>query len=387
MKRKSSSEEEKARDLLYEFFISRRRAPLQSFLRLYSAERLLRNGGVERLLVQTEVPANLGSRADLVVANDSDLLFVEVKIDAVEKVGQYEKYKHFFERQGYVVIAGGLVERTRTARSKDNIAFLDALGVRRLTWSELLGALQDEFGQTEEFKQFIANLRQVRSTIGSKPSVVVDRAATASKDRSDIAASNHALADFYKELVGLLSPMEGRLWQYGNPPYCLAFGKPSWGTMFQESWFQRAFICCEKKIPSEPAFVFGVMLWNRTWTKNKIWFEQHRNAIAEYFACRGFDVGRNTGSSWHRREAWLPPYDTKGLKYANALWSARIPLTTCGHAPMPWNDLLATSARKCKELARILDELNFYNVMSHDPAVPSRILSLPAPQPSRPTHR
>jgi hypothetical protein len=61
MKRKSSSEEDKARDLLYDFLISRDRAPLISFLKLYSAEGLARNGELGLLRVETEVPTNLGS--------------------------------------------------------------------------------------------------------------------------------------------------------------------------------------------------------------------------------------------------------------------------------------------------------------------------------------
>jgi hypothetical protein len=359
MKRKSTSEEEKARDLLYDFLISRDRAPLKSFLTLYSAVGLLRNGELGLLRVETEVPTNLGSRADLVVASATELLFVEVKIDAVEQVGQYEKYKHFFERQGYVVTAGGLVERTRNARSKDNIAFLNELGVRRLTWSELLAAFRGEFEETKEFKQFVANLRQVRPTLGSTVAGVSQSAVTIDKSCSDIAINNDVLAQFYKELAGWLAPMEGKLWQYGNSPYCLAFGKPSWGTTFQESWFLRAFICCQNKDASEAAFGFGVMLWNRTWTKNKAWFERNRSQIVEYFSRRGFDVGRNAGSSWHRREVWQPAYDTKGLKYANASWSPRISLRTCARDLKSWNDLLSVSAQKCKELARIIDGLEF----------------------------
>ena len=357
MKRKSSSDEEKARDLLYEFLISRDRAPLKSFLGLYSAKRLLRNGDLGRLFVETEVPTNLGSRADLVVASAIDLLFVEVKIDAVEQVGQYEKYKDFFERQGYVVSAGGLVERTRNGRSKDNIAFLNELGVRRITWTELLAAFREEFDETEEFKEFVANLRQLGPTLGSKAAAASPRAITINKACCDIATNNDVLAEFYKELAGRLAPMKGKLWQYGNSPYCLAFGKSAWGTIFQEKWFLRAFICCQNKVVSDPAFGFGVMLWNRTWTKNKVWFERNRREIAEYFSRRGFDVGRNAGSSWHRREVWQPPYDTKGLKYANAAWPPRISLCMCTEDSRSWNDLLSVSAQKCNELARIVDGL------------------------------
>lgn len=359
MKRKSSSDEEKARDLLCDFLISRERAPLRSFLTLYSAERLLRPGKIGLLRVETEVPTNLGSRADLVVASATHLLFVEVKIDAVEQVGQYEKYKHFFEREGYVVSVGGLVERTRDARSKYNIAFLNELGVRRLTWSELLAAFRAEFEETNEFKQFVANLRQVRPALGSIAVGSSQPAVTTTKACSDIATNNDVLAEFYKELLAWLAPMEGKLWQYGNSPYCLAFGKPAWGTTFQESWFLRALICCQNKVASDPAFGFGIMLWNRTWTKNKVWFERNRTEIAEYFSRKGFNVGRNAGSSWHRREVWQPPYDTKGLKYANASWPLRISLKTYTDDPKSWTDLLSAAAQKCKELTRIIDGLEF----------------------------
>jgi hypothetical protein len=356
MKRKSTSDEENARDLLCHFLVTCKRAPLRVLLELYSAHALLKHAKLDQLLVETEVPTNLRSRADLVVASATHLLFVDVKIDAVEQVGQYEKYKHSFETEGYVVTAGGLVERTRSARSKDNVAFLNELGVRRPSWSQLLDAFQQEFGETDEFKRLLRDLRKIRPTLGSGAAESAARSPMASKNSSLISADNNTLAEFYKELLGLVSPMAGKLWQYGNSPYCLAFGKPSWGITFRESWFLRAFICCQKNEPSEPAFGFGVMLWNRTWTKNKKWFERHKSDIAQYFSRRGFDVGRNVGASWHSREAWLPPYDSKRLKYANAFWSPRLRLTTCDHVPVAWNDLLSASAEKCEELARIIDD-------------------------------
>src|SRR5438309_664173 len=109
MPRKSTSIEERARDALYDFLLVLDRRPLAKFVRLYfpggTPPELARS---KDLTVEMEVSTNLESRADLVISNCKTLLFVEVKVDAVEKLGQYSKYKQYFEAKGYSVTAGGL---------------------------------------------------------------------------------------------------------------------------------------------------------------------------------------------------------------------------------------------------------------------------------------
>jgi hypothetical protein len=103
---------------------------------------------------------------------------------------------------------------------------------------------------------------------------------------------------------------------------------------------------------------FRLCGWNRGWTTNIQWFFAHRARLIQYFAGLGFDVGRNEGSGWHRRTSWLPPYDVKGLKYANAFWKPRIPLRNDDRAVTPWDTLLNRSLDGCFGLAKIVDGLS-----------------------------
>lgn len=355
MPRKSSSVEERARDALCEFIASMQQQPLHTFLTLYFPRRLPPAfGDTARLRVQTEVVTNLGSRADIVIARNQTLLFVEVKVEAVEQVGQYEKYKHYFESQGYTVTAGGLINRVRSARTKDNRAFLETLGVVRVFWSEALKAFATQFGETEEFQRFRSKLVTISAAIGSRTRLPRVQATRGIKDPQRLYRSNEVLCRFYSELLCGVAPMEGVVWQSGNSPYCLMFGRRSWREKFHEQWFYRVFCCLGKNDLADPQFGFSVMLWNRTWTKNQEWFRQHRAELASYFASRGFDIGRNEGSSWHERTSWRPPYETRGLRYCNAFWDRRLRLNENSGAT-DWNALLARVTLHCGELARIVE--------------------------------
>jgi hypothetical protein len=136
------------------------------------------------------------------------------------------------------------------------------------------------------------------------------------------------------------------------------FGKHAWKEKFHEGWFYRAFICFNKQNSAESNFSFSIMLWNRGWTTNMEWFFAHRTRLIQYFAGLGFDVGRNEGSGWHRRTSWPPPYDIRGLKYANAFWKPRIPLRNDDRTITPWDTLLNLSLGRCLGLVKIVDGLN-----------------------------
>lgn len=358
MPRKSSSPEEKARDVLYGFLLLLNRAPLKRFLKLYWPDGIpTAFVKLDKLEVRTEVETNLGSRVDLMIASQAALLFVEVKIDAVEQLGQYEKYRHFFESQGYIVTAGGLINRIRKARTKDNATFLDALGVKRVSWFDVLDGFGKQFAKTEEFKRFQAALFAINPSIGATRLPGGRNVAFTERTPALLAVRNDIVCHFYADLLPQLTPMEGTVWQYGNSPYCLAFGKAHWREIFKEDWFHRAFVSCERSDSGMQRFKFGVMLWNRTWTKNAEWFLKHRKQLVDYFTRAGFNVGRNAGSSWHRRTAWIPPYDAKGLKYVNASWNREISINGREEAQNEWNSLLARCHKYCNELARVVDEL------------------------------
>lgn len=358
MSRISSSVEERARDVLVTFLLTLDRKPLGAFLDLYSPAGLQSESShLGPLSVMTEVPTNLGSRSDLVICNDSALLFVEVKVDAVEQVGQYEKYKRYFEREGYVVTAGGLIARDRRSNRKDNAAFLEALGVRRLRWSRILRVFENAFENTPAFREFRQRLSSLSPLLAVQDETSLPVTSTATRDASLLKSRNDVVCMFYHELLERLRPLEGTVWQYGNSPYCLAFGHPYWARKFGEDWFHRAFICLQKKDAAHPCFTFGVMIWNRSWTKNEAWFRERRGDLARYFVKCGFDVGRNEGSSWHRRVSWFQPYDINGLKYANANWTPRVELSAFGKSSADWDRLLTTSANYCMGLAKIIDSV------------------------------
>jgi hypothetical protein len=205
--RKSISVEERARDTLYDFLLALHRRPLAQFLKLYFSDGVPKPlAEVADLKVNTEVPTNLGSRVDLLITGDGALLFVEVKVDAVEQVGQYEKYKHYFESGGgYTVYAGGLVNRLRKPGKKDNAPFVAALGVRRVYWSQVLSTLETEFGNTREFALFRSRLMSISPHIGTYSSDDTIQTERVERDPGLLVNRNDILCSFYSDLRPRLS--------------------------------------------------------------------------------------------------------------------------------------------------------------------------------------
>jgi hypothetical protein len=66
-------------------------------------------------------------------------VYIEVKVDAVEQIGQCIKYRDYFVGQGYTAHAAGLITRMKTPGCRnDNEPFFEFLGIPRILWSELL---------------------------------------------------------------------------------------------------------------------------------------------------------------------------------------------------------------------------------------------------------
>jgi hypothetical protein len=345
-RRKSTAIEERARDALVAFLCRLHRRPLTRLLALYFPEGLPEGfNSPKSLRVETEVETNLSSRVDIMIAGMKNLLFVEVKVDAGEQVGQYEKYIHYFESRGYCVTAGGLINRSPAPRSRSHAPFFKALGVRRIFWSELLKDFGTYFAGLAEYELFRENLATISPAIGISKTGHL-------KENSLITTRVEALCAFYMRLLSRLDGVSGRVWQSGNSGYCLTFGLPSWAQKFQEPWYYRAYLCLETGTAS--TFKFSVMLWDRAKSSNISWFESHRSALVNYYTSRGFDVGRNEGRSWHRRVSWVAPYSLQGLRYANAFWNRRLPVKGNGEL-LTSPSLLRDCITNCLEFVSIID--------------------------------
>ena len=166
MSRKSSSIEERVRDLLIGFLTSSERKPLSTFINMFF------DGNVPasfkkamHIKIDTETPTNLAARADIVFFTGKTVLCIEVKVNAAEQVGQYRKYQDHFENLGYKTYVMGLINRIKKSRIKNNEPFLH--NTRRILWSELLSFMQKEFGKTPAFLEFMINLQNLDPYIGS----------------------------------------------------------------------------------------------------------------------------------------------------------------------------------------------------------------------------
>ncbi|MDB6058798.1 MAG: hypothetical protein JWO95_2642 [Verrucomicrobiales bacterium] len=352
MSRISDSKEEKARDALCSFFDELQREPLREFISLFFPDGVPKTlSQTSHLEVLTEVETNLGSRVDILIRAGTTLMFIEVKVDAVEQVGQYEKYKHFFERQGYSVFAAGLINRNKRALSKDNDAFLESIKVKRVYWSQVLNRFEKALGPTKEYKRFRNQLENLDPQIGGYSAPCEAAAVQKQKDPVLLPSSNHIVCEFFGDVLKKLRAMEGSVWQHGNSPYCLKIGKPEWRKKFEEPWCERLFVSVNKPINESAHVGFAVMLWNRSWSKNVEAFSAHRCSLLNYFKRLGFDVGRNVGSGWHKRTRWDSPYEMDGLKYSNAFWTHRVSL-----GQKKWAPLIDETAKRTVELAGIVDK-------------------------------
>ncbi|HEY1662937.1 MAG TPA: PD-(D/E)XK nuclease family protein [Verrucomicrobiae bacterium] len=364
MSRKSSAVEERARDLLAHFLQSIDRRPLDSLLRLiFQKNTPTEFRGIYDLEITSEVRCFGGSRADLVISSAKAILCIEVKVDAIEQVGQYIKYGDFFRSQRESVYVVGLVNRFKRANCRnDNEPFLQHLGIRRILWSELLAHFTREFGNILKFKQFVSSLKDLNSSIGTyiRP---ISQQRTIPQDCHALSENNSVLVSFYNDLQKRLLKWDGTLSKYGNAPYELHLGKASWASLFNELSCRRIVVGLNQpgvgKLHEQPYFSLCVMLWNRTWFVNNSWFELHRFNVAAHFKQLGYQVVRNGGSSWHRNQDWNSPYPIQGIKFANAFWERKFSLTESECCRIGWSKALDRLEKEIHKLESHVDSFEF----------------------------
>ena len=362
MPRQSSALEEHARDLLVHFLESNCRRPLATLLGLVFSGKVPQPLlDLPALEIHTEYPSIGRSRVDILIKNRQCLLCLEVKVDAVEQVGQYLKYQEYFANHGYTVYVAGLVNRFKRFGSRNNNEpFLEHLQIPRILWFELLGAFQSEFAHLPAFKTFRSDLRRLHSGIGAhiraEPS-----ASAVEQDCSVLACDTRALSDFFNALRVRFPKWDGKCAKYGNAPYSLYLGNPQWGPLFNERCCRRIVVGfnngrkCQRL--AEPYFALAIMLWDRTWFSEKGWFLEHRVQIAGHFQKLGFEVIRNDGS--HRNTPWPPPFqDTSSLHFANAFWEEHFSLPEAEYRRLGWKKSLARLEQEIRKIAKMIDLLS-----------------------------
>jgi hypothetical protein len=359
--RKSSSTEEKARDILLDFLKCSDHRPLAVFLQLIFDGKTPKGFlDLSAIDVRSEYEAIGCSRVDLAFRCEKTILCLEIKVDAQEQLGQYVKYRDYFRHEGFDVHIAGLVNRFKRPGCKnDNDPFFKSLAIPRFLWSELLAVFQRRLGSTPIFQEFRQSLQQLDQNIGayardSSP------ASGAAADCSFLASDTGVLLRFYEELSLRFTGWEAVPSKYGNAPYSLYLGKPDWGPLFRESSCRRIALGFNNgrkcQIHSEPYFAPGIMLWDRTWFYNLDWFLNHRVPIANHFRTLGFEIIRN--QSAHRNTPWTPPYkEINSLFFANAFWEKHFSLTRSEYCRIGWARSLDLLELEIRKLADMIDSL------------------------------
>jgi hypothetical protein len=364
MFRQSASIEEKARDLLLNFLNCLNRRPLRLLLELIFHRKIPTEfKDVSKLQLEKEVICIGNSRVDLLIKHKNCVLGIEVKVDAVEQLGQYLKYRDHFASTGKTVYVAGIINRFKKAGVKnDNEPFFDFLKIPRILWSEILTKFSDEFSNEKEFKQFRSDLLCLHSEIGAfnRPMIMPETAIQ--KNCDHLGSDNKKLIGFYRDLSSRLVGWYAVPNKYGNAPYELHLGLKKWAGLFQESSNRRIVVGLNQprkgKLHDEPYFALGIMLWNRSWFANEPWFLKNRKDIAAHFQSAGFQIVRNEGSSWHRNSNWLPPYqDVGGLKYVNAFWEHRFSLVESDYCRFGWEKSLQVLEKEIHRVGNAIDAL------------------------------
>ena len=364
MPRKSSSTEEKARDLLLSFLESLNRRPLELlFETIFEGKTPADLKDVSKITIQKEVVCIGKSRVDLLFSNKKTVLCIEVKVDAVEQLGQYLKYGDFFISQGKSTFVAGLINQFKGTGGKNNSEpFFEFLKIPRILWFELLAKFSSELSMTKEFKQFKHDLLLLNPEIGKFERPQINYKADHPKDCDLLASKNEVLVKFYRDLNNRFIGWSSAPNKYGNAPYELHLGQTSWANLFCESSGRRIVVGLnqlrEGKIHDEPYFALSVMLWNRSWFANESWFLKNRKNVAAYFEDVGFKIVRNEGSSWHRNSNWLPPYETvHGLKFVNAFGEHHFSLVESDYRRIGWEKSLQILEKEVRRIGAVIDRL------------------------------
>lgn len=364
MPRKSCLPEEEVRDCLVDFLQSLERRPLLCLLQLLFPQGIPPGlSSYTSMQIETEHPTIGKSRADIVVIQQKTVLVLEVKVDACEQLGQYIKYQDFFRHKGYTVHQAGLIDHFPLPGSpKDNEPFFQWLGFPRVLWSELLLAFRNKFANTREFRQFEFVLMRAAPQIGKYQRPPTASLLPLAKRMESLSSDNRVLVLFFRELAARFQGWDTIPMQYGNAPYSLHLGKPSWAKLFKEASCRRivlGFNNRRKNQPHpEPHFGPCIMLWDASWFFHRDQFISKRLAIAGHFASLAFDIIRNVPGTWHKRAVWEHPYsDIAGLHYANAESQSPFRITETDYNAIGWEETLLRLEAEIRRLARTIDAL------------------------------